>query len=210
MTTCSTSAEQKCNYTSFPRLRLFIRDSGSVDCHRLLSTYTQSIVALVPFTNLHINLRFSIANLIHYLSFLPDIGSLTITSQSSVETEILSEDQTNLFHSLSINNKITAVELEQTMKVDQLDALMNLCSQMQYLQVKCSNITDIEWLIPYILKKRNTNSIPHLSSICLCISNANENMVNNLQKIIASEKLIENYTIKRVCDKIYFRWNEHL
>ncbi|CAF4349219.1 unnamed protein product [Rotaria sp. Silwood2] len=209
--TCSTLAEQKSNNTSFSHLHLTVEGPPTVEYYRLVQGYICSIAALVQFTSLHIDLcHFSISILIQFLNMLPNLDSLTITSEFPEKAKILSKEQINMFHFVSSNNKITKVNLEQMTELDQIHIIMDLCFHMCDLQVKCRNIFDGKWLIRYVINKRNTNFIPHLCSICLWISEANDEMMSNLQIIIDIEKLIDNYTIKRICDKIYLRWNEHL
>ncbi|CAF2683208.1 unnamed protein product [Rotaria sp. Silwood2] len=209
--TCSTLAEQKSNNTLFSHLHLTVEGPPTVEYYRLVQGYICSIAALVQFTSLHIDLcHFSISILIQFLNMLPNLDSLTITSEFPEKAKILSKEQINMFHFVSSNNKITKVNLEQMTELDQIHIIMDLCFHMCDLQVKCRNIFDGKWLIRYVINKRNTNFIPHLCSICLWISEANDEMMSNLQIIIDIEKLIDNYTIKRICDKIYLRWNEHL
>ncbi|CAF0955420.1 unnamed protein product [Rotaria sordida] len=206
-----TLTEQKCINTSFSQLHLTLEGPQSVEYYRSVQEYICSIATLVQFTSLHIDLcYFSISILLQLLNILPNLDSLTITSGLPEKTKILSKEQINMFRSVSSHNKITKVNLEQITELDQIHILMDLCFHMCDLQVKCRNIFDGKWLVRYVLNKRNTNFIPYLCSICLWISEANNEMMNNLQIIIDTEKLIDNYTIKRICDKIYLRWNEHL
>jgi hypothetical protein len=201
--------QQKCTDTSFSRLHLTIENSHhDSERYQPLEEYVYFILDLVQFTSLHIDLRqFSISILIQFLHRLPNLDSLTITSEFPEETKILSEEQNNMFRFISTHNKITKLNLEKMTELDQVHILMDLCPHMHDLQVKCRNHMDAEWLIRYILTKRNTNFIPHLCLLCIWFSKADDKMTNNLQKIIDSEKLIANYTIKRICDRIYFRWN---
>jgi hypothetical protein len=122
--------------------------------------------------------------------------------------KIISEEQTNMFNLVSNQNKITKLSLEQMTELDQVHLLMDLCPHLHYLQLTCRNISDAEWLIRYVLTKQNTNFIPYLCLICISLSNADDIITNNLQNIIDSEKLVENYKILRICDRIYLQWND--
>ncbi len=209
--TCSTSTEQQqCINISFSRLHLIIEDSEAAEDDQPLENFIRSINASVKFTNLHIDLCyfFPISILNHYLNLLSDLDSLTITSTLPGEIKVLSNNQDDNFHSLSINNKITKVNLEQITELDQVYILMDLFPQIRYLQVKFDNTIDINSFILYILKKQNTKFLPHLYSICLWVKEANDNMINDLKKLIYTEKLVSYYTIKFICDKIYFQWNQ--
>jgi len=208
ITTCSTLAQQKCIDTSFSHLHLPIVEFQLLEGDRTIEEYIHSIVGLIQFTSLHIDLyQFSISILIQCLRLLSNLDSLTITSEFPEETKVLSTEQTNMFHFVSTQNKITKLNIEQMTELDQVHSLMDLCPHLRALQVKCRNIIDAEWLIRYVLTKQNTNFIPHLSLICIWFSKADDKITNNLQRIINIEKLIDNYTIKRICDRIYLQWN---
>ena len=206
MCTCSTSTEQQCINISFPRLHLIIDGFQDVGYDRLLENFIRSINASVKFTNLHIHLRyhFSISTIIYYLNLLSNLDSLTITYTFRELSKLLSNNQNDNFHSLPINNKITKVNLELITELDSVHALMDLFPQMRYLQVKCDNFVGVKSLILHILKKKNTKFLSYLYSICLWIKEADDYMINPLKKLIHTEKLVSNYTIKRICDKILF------
>ncbi len=208
MVTYSTLDEQKCIDTSFSHLHLIITYSQLSEHYRLFEEYVRSILDLVQFTSLRIDLyQFSISGLIQFLYLLPNLDALTITSEYPETTKILSKEQNNMFHFVSTHNKITKLSLEQMTELDQVHILMDLCPHMHNFQVKCRNIIDAEWLIRYVLTKRNKNFIPYLSSLCIWFSTTDDKMTNNLQTIIDTEKLVDNYTINRICDRIYLRWN---
>jgi hypothetical protein len=65
---------------------------------------------------------------------------------------------------------------------------------------------DVILFLQTILKKILHRSNYHLRSLCFCMSMADDQIVTNIQKLIDGEKLIFDYTIKRICDKIYLKW----
>jgi len=201
--------QQKCTDTSFSRLHLTIENSHQdSELYQPLEEYFYAILDLVQFTSLRIDLyQFSISGLIQFLYLLPNLDALTITSEYPETTKILSKEQNNMFHFVSTHNKITKLSLEQMTELDQVHILMDLCPHIHDFQVKCRNTVDAEWLIRYVLRKRNPNFIPYLCSLCIWFSTADDKMMNHLQRIIDTEKLVDNYTIKRICDRIYLRWN---
>jgi len=89
--------------------------------------------------------------------------------------------------------------------LNRVDILINLCPQIEYLQIQCRNYIDLESMIRLILMKRKSN----LSSLCFWIAEADEFMVKNLQTMIYFEKLLINYTIQRIHDRIYLQWQRH-
>jgi len=210
MTTDSTFNQQKCADPPFLRLHLTLTDIQLSEDYLIFEKLVCSMADLTQFTNLHIDFyQFSISILLQYLQRLPHLDSLTITSEFPETIKIVSKEQTNMFRLISLCNKITKLNIEQLTELDQVHLLMDLCPHLHYLHLTCRNITDAEWLIRYVLTKQNTNFIPYLCLICISLSNADDIIANNLQKIIDTEKLVENYKIMRICDRIYFQWNEH-
>lgn len=200
--------QQKCVHTSFSHLHLDLINCEILESYQTVIEYIYSIITLLQFTSLHIDFHyFSISILMELLCLLPNLDSLTVTSQLREKTKILSEEQNKMIHRLSIQNKITKVNLEQMTELDQVHILLDLCSHMHVLQVKCRNIVDAKWLIQYVLQKRSMKFVAHLCSIVLWIPEANDELMNNIKMIIDTGKLLDNYTIKRVYDKIYLRWN---
>lgn len=208
MTIDSILNQQKSIDNRFAFLHLDIEDIYTFVSQQLCDVFVRSSICGAKFTSLHLKLyQFSITMLTQILRILPDLDSLTIMSEIPEDTKLLSEEQDDMFRYISTSNIITKVNLEQISELDQIHILLNLCPRIRNLQVKCRKFADAEWLIRYILTKQNTNFVPHLYLICIWISAADDKIMNNLQRIIINEKLIENFSIKRICDRIYFQWN---
>jgi hypothetical protein len=206
---CLIFNQKKCINIPILRLHLIIGESQLSVHYANFEQYVCSFAVLTQFTNLHIDFyQFSIRIILQYLYHLPNLDSLTITSKFPETMKIVSKEQTNMFDLVSNQNKITKLSLEQMTELDQVHLLMDLCPHLHYLQLTCRNISDAEWLIRYVLTKQNTNFIPYLCLICISLSNADDIITNNLQNIIDSEKLVENYKILRICDRIYLQWND--
>ena len=161
---------------------------------------------LIKFNSLHIDFyQFSMINLLEYLHHLPDLDSLTIASKFPETNKIVWTEQSDMFRTVSTNNKITKLNIEQLTELDQVHLLMVLCPNLHYFQLTCRNISDAEWLIRYALTKQNVNFVPNLCLICISLSNADEIITNRLKSLIHN---VEHYKIFRICDKIYLQWNK--
>ena len=76
----------------------------------------------------------------------------------------------------------------------------------KYFQMNIPKHMDFKMLVRFILIQANTYNL-YLRFLCLGIRNANEDMVQKLQKLIDSEKLLSNYMIKRIGNYILLKWN---
>ncbi|CAF1179198.1 unnamed protein product [Adineta steineri] len=166
----------------------------------------KSAFKAIQFTHLNIdNKRITINMLLDILCLLPNIESLKLLSIPILQLESLSiEDTKNQLSVLAIN-KITKVRLGQVTEEQEIQFFIDLCPHMQYLEVDCMLDTDVPLLMKLILINRMTR-IPDLCYLCFIIPMADENMVRTLAKIIDSETVIDNYSIKRSGNKISVHW----
>ncbi len=88
----------------------------------------------------------------------------------------------------------------------QVQFLFDLCPRLEYLEVDYTNGVFSERVLRFILMK-NIKFIPNLCSLCLKISQTEEYIVDQLKRMIDLEQLRHNYTIKRIDNRIYLRWN---
>jgi hypothetical protein len=202
-TTDLTLLEDECMDISKAISQLTIRGCRFTRCNQEFIDHIRFISSLTKITDLHIELNyFSIDILAQFLHLLPNLDSFTIVSNNSNQIIELTEEQINMIHAASNMNKITTMTIEQIIDLNQVEILINLCSRMEYLQIKCSEYTILESIIRLILMKRK----PYLYSLCIWISEADDSMVKKLQTMIGFEKLLVNYAIQRLCDRIYLQW----
>ena len=118
---------------------------------------------------------------------------------SSIE---LFDKQIEIHKSTTNDNKITKLNLTKGNNNRQVKFFIDLCPRMEYLEVHCNIKINLQLLVQFILMKYN----PHLHSLCLCVSNADDVIVQLLKEMIDYEKLLDNYQIKRVLDRVYLVW----
>ena len=139
--------------------------------------------------------------LVKLLSLIPSLDSLKISSSLLPTTnKLFMNDAKNLI----IINKIRKVW--QWMHFWQVKFLIRLCSRMEHFEIAGVKEIDLEALVRLILSKITTH-VRHLSSLCLHVYNANDTMVDKLQYIIDSEKLLSNYIVERSDNVISLKWN---
>ncbi|CAF1511477.1 unnamed protein product [Adineta steineri] len=111
-----------------------------------------------------------------------------------------------MFLLISKTNKITKVYLENMTGIEQVDILIKLCPRMNYLQINNINDMEVELFLKEILSIQMEDIDNCLCSLCFRIPLLDDQMMETLEEMIDHEKLLINYTIKRVCDNIYLHW----
>jgi hypothetical protein len=138
--------------------------------------------------------KISTGALIRIIALLPDLITLKIHSLSCREP------------ANSLKNKILKVCLQEMDNMNPLDFLLALCPYMNYLKIEHLNPVEAELVLDHVLKKIHHDCNDHLGLLCFGVPAADDQMIKTLQKMIDAEKLLINYTLKRVGDDIYFQW----
>ncbi|CAF4459519.1 unnamed protein product [Rotaria sp. Silwood2] len=143
--------------------------------------------------------------LMDIIYILSELDSLKIHSLSLSPTKH-SSIKNIVRRFISNKNQITKVYLEQMNEIEEVYFLIKFCPQMNYLQINCINITNIQSFIMKILHKINNDCHQYLYSLCLRVPIADDRIIEKLKDMIDSNKLLVCYTIKRVFDVIYLQW----
>jgi hypothetical protein len=167
----------------------------------------------VQFTHLSIDCdELPVGMLIEIIRLLPNLDSLEVSSLPLIQLSDLSVEDSEMVLLVSIANKITKVKLDKMNGMEQIHFLINLCSRMQYLEVECTTDNDLANIIGCIAVN-NIINVPYLCCLCLCVPNANEKMIESLNKIIDNERIFDydnktfrDYVIQRVQDRIFLTW----
>jgi hypothetical protein len=183
-------------------IELSFNPSRSAKCDYLFIQNISSIFTCIPIITLNINDYCVKELLFNLILFLPNLRILKVLSLSTNE---IAEKIINLYQSALNNNHITKVNLKKMTKFEEIYFLIDLCQRMECLEVKYNINIDIQSLVRCILTKH----IPHLRSICLCNTLNDDKLVQQLVTMIDEEKLSDDYTIKRVLDRIYLTRTSH-
>jgi hypothetical protein len=81
---------------------------------------------------------------------------------------------------------------------------MNFSHRIQYLEMICTTDANIEIVIQIILKNYSVY-IPHLRFLCIALRDLNDQTVEQFQRMIDREKLLDNCTIQYRNNKLYLR-----
>jgi len=90
--------------------------------------------------------------------------------------------------------------------MDELYMLALICSRINHLQIKCVNYMHAELLTGLILTQIKSISNSSLRLLCFSISEAHDEMIEKLEKMIDVENLRFDFVIKHLMDKIYLQW----
>lgn len=163
-------------------------------------------------THLTVDYQNSLAPiLIEIIGVLPNLHSLEIISMPSIPANLLSSKASELFSSVSNMNRISKVKLDEMKEIEQIYFLMDLCPQMEYLEINCKTEQDVIHIVTFVAR----NSLKHmryLRFLRLSIPNLNEILLQNLRIIINLERPfycdpnLINCEIYHVQNKIFIDW----
>lgn len=179
--------------------RLIIADVSPEKWFKTLSIdqYINHILTVTKIYHLEIQDEISFNKLSQILCLLPELDSLHIGSVSFSKPKSLSK---------ATQNQITKVCLDDLNLIEEIDIFMDLFGRMNHLQINSMDYTSIELILRFISLKMMNKSDHSLRLLCFCVAIADDQMVKNIEKIISFEKLILDFNVKRVMDKIYVRW----
>jgi hypothetical protein len=140
--------------------------------------------------------------LVEILCEFSQLDSLKISSLLLSRT--LSDFERTIISEISSINRITKVNLGEMNDIEEVYFLIELCPHMIYLRVDDLHKMDMDLFLRLILKKMITKC-PRLLSFH--VRAADDQMIEQINKMIADEKLLIDYTIKRVLDFIYLQWD---
>jgi hypothetical protein len=139
--------------------------------------------------------------LLKIIRLLPYLNSLKVSCLPIIQSDWLFINHGKILSSTLIDNKITEVSLENINDIEQVYFILYLCHRMQYLQLNVPKDMDLNVLVRFVLKKSAIHT-RFLNCLSLYTPNVNEYTIDQLQKMIKSEKLRFNFNIKRICNNI--------
>lgn len=181
-----------------------------------LSGTTDPTLVLTQFYHLIVDTKtVSTEEIVDLLDDLPNIISLKLLcvtpfkpfgSLSSSSEEESDDEEHERFVRVSRTNQILDVYLEQINDLKELDSLLGLCHQMKHLYINSLHTINIDSFIREILIRITDGSNKDLCSLCLRIPTADDQLIEKFKTIIDSNTQLNDYTIKRVTDKIFLQW----
>jgi hypothetical protein len=142
--------------------------------------------------------------LIDLIDHLPNLDSLRVRSVSLLKPQCVTDEQASTRCLLSNNNKITKVNIQCLTQLAQIKFLIDLCPNMQYLEIECLNNINPKLLIRFISTKK-FQYIYYPCILCLHIPTKTDKIFEELREMIKFEKLYHHCKIKRLYNKIYLQ-----
>ena len=190
-----------------PIIQLSINSISFDEQDQLFMNKFQSTFLSVLFTRLKINCEdIPMEMFVRIIHLLPNLDSLKLSSLSPIRSDWLHQSNGETSSSRSIKSKITNVNLDKMIDMEQMHFLLHLCPCIQYFQVNIPKHINLKILVRSIIIHANTYNFD-LRFLCLSIPNANEDIVQKLQKLIDTEKLLSIYMIKRIGNHILLKLN---
>ncbi|CAF1429446.1 unnamed protein product [Rotaria magnacalcarata] len=186
-------------------VQLILRNANFEEYFPLLKSHIDDILTVGQIYHLEIS-KVCSNTFIEIINLLPKLDSLKISSLSLKQSNDLSTHETELLSLISNKNQITKVNLETITNIEEVNFFLELCPRIIYLKVDFINNIDMELFVRHILIKINTKCNHQLRLLCFCKSAADDQTIKTLQTMIHSEKLLLDYTIKRIVNNIYLEW----
>ncbi len=164
------------------------------------------IVKVAHIFHSEIHEEVSVSALVDVLLYLFSFDSLYISSLLLSNSNELPDEKARLLTHIIENNRITKVYLRKLNDIEEIYFLIKLCPRMIYLKVDGINNMDMELFLKNILKKIKQECNEHFRLFGFRIPTADDQVIQKLDEMITSEKLILDYTIKRLLESIYLQW----
>jgi hypothetical protein len=137
---------------------------------------------------------------------LSSLDSLRICSLSLAQPGSLSNDERSILHTIPSPNRITKINLETMNNIEEVYFLMENCPHLMYLKVNCIKNMDMKIFVLLILMKIIIKLQNRLRLLSFHVRQADNQMLKQLNKMVDDEKLLTDYSIKRVGDEIFLQW----
>lgn len=175
-------------------IQLYIWDRGCLASGISIIDKLNPILIALQIYSLYVFFdKVPISTFLKFIHLLSNLDSLRVTHLPPLELTKLSTEDAESLRLVSNSNKITKVRLSTEFGYAKF--LIDLCPQIEYLEVPWMVTTDLERFVRIVLMKTIT-CIPHLHSLQLNNRNVNDEMIHKLQRMIDFEKLRTDFTIK--------------
>ncbi len=169
----------------------------------------RSIFDLLSITVLDVDCHGMSADRLNKLiNLIPTLNSLKISSGLLLNSSYTRNDDDKSGNLQLNNNLIRKVYLEKMNRIIEVQFLIDLCPNMAYFEIDCTNNINLELFLQFILIQNKKKS-SHLCCLCFRMLTKDENMIIKLENIIDSHRLLNNYTIKWKYNRIYLQWQQN-
>jgi hypothetical protein len=125
-----------------------------------------------------------------------------------VEQELFTILNDNYDFSLFLaNNKVNKLVLQDVNNLQRIQSALDFFYRIKFLvlqYVKCNMVKSAILRTLQKMKRMNMINV----TLCVCILDAEDDVVQQVHELIKSKNLLENYDVCRECDKVYVQWKE--
>ena len=146
--------------------------------------------------------NFPFEQIIKLIRFTPNLHTLKFSSISlrEINTELIEQGQT--FQYVSNTNRIKSLDLHHECTLEKIQLIVNLFPNLEYLKIGMKR-EEVHQLVQFLLSKNNLKT-RHL--FYLCISEIAKRFLKELNVLIKSKHLLEDYYIKFVNRDLHLWW----
>ncbi len=168
-----------------------------------MATTLNRIVPLKQLTILDIECSgFSLEEIIELMRCTPNLHTLKFGFPPINEIALDSVQRSKIFRNVSKTNKINHVKIHHSCRLVHIPFILNLFPQLQYLKTGMLR-SEIGQMVKYLLTKRFSQAY-HL--FFLCIPQTPKVCLQELNTLIKSENLLDDYFIKIIYRDLYLWW----
>lgn len=160
------------------------------------------IIPLEQLTKLSLeHYGFPLEEIIRLIRSTPNLQTIKFDFSFTDEKSLKTIQQNQIFQYISTTNRIKHVHLNQSCRLDHIHLIMKFFPQMKSLQTSM-NRKELGQILQYILF--NQNLIPHL--FFLSITRLPKICLQEIDRLIKFNKLLEHYSLKYLNHDLYFWW----
>jgi hypothetical protein len=188
---------------SFPNATELYLRAGFFTLCPSLGIVLGRIVPLKQLTKLVVQChRFPFIKLLDLLCFTPHIHTLIFQSMSLYGHNYRSVEQSESFQRVSTTNTITHVTCKNRCTLEKVKLLIALCPRVQHLAIN-TLVKTLKPITRFLLDKSNQNTC-HLC--LLCFTRVSGTWFELLDKLVKSEKLLDDHNLKSIDSGLYLWW----
>ncbi len=166
-------------------------------------TNLHRVVPLEQLTKLVFDLYdFPFEQFIELLRLTSNLHTLKLNNLSLNGTSLNLLKQSETFQYISIRNKIKRLEIRNCFKFEQMPLFVDLFPRLEYFKIEM-NKKEIEQILRFLFTNRN-DKLRRL--FFLCISGTPKRYLSELNMLIKSEHLLDDYFIKFINRDLYLWW----
>lgn len=161
------------------------------------------LISLKQLTQFNIgHMWFSLDDIFQLLGLMPNLHTVKFASPFIHHSKLTALKESAIFQDISAKNRIRSVYCSDQCSINDIEVLMKLFPQVQYLHIGVHR-KGIYEIISYIFQN-NFRSLHHL--VTLCLSEVPKTCLQEVDIYLKVKNLLENYCLKHLNYDLYIWW----